>query len=330
MEQQNDGRNPPPAAARGGNRNTAPQYTEDEITYLLGNIAAILPVDGADWEAVKDAHGEFYGANDRATESIKRKFQQLYRVQKPTGDPTCPPNVRLAKQIRRQIIDKCEIDDADGDDAGVRVLDMEDLQDFNIDDEGIPPAAFPQPPRAIVQRARAVNNQPAPNNQPAASNQPRAPNNQPAANNQPRAPNNQPAANNQPRTPNGVLSPIPANISSIARSRKNLQGTSKKGDTDDIFELYKLKMLQREEDRDADREALKREREDKASRAEDELKRLRMEQDLRREEEERRYQREQEARREDNRAFRELMLMMMFGNANQHVNGDAQYINRNA
>ena len=162
MEQQNDGRNPPPAAARGGNRNSAPQYTEDEITYLLGNIAAILPVDGADWEAVKDAHGEFYGANDRTTESIKRKFQQLYRVQKPTGDPTCPPNVRLAKQIRRQIIDKCEIDDADGDDAGVRVLDMEDLQDFNIDEDGIPPAAFPQPPRAV-------------NNQPAASNQPRAP-----------------------------------------------------------------------------------------------------------------------------------------------------------
>ena len=171
MEQQNDGRNPPPQAARGGTRNSAPQYTEDEITFLLGNIAGVRRVDRADWEAVKDTHGEFYGANDITIEFIKCRFQQLYKAQKPTGDPTCPPNIRLAKH-RHQIIDKCEINNADGNDAGVRVLDMEDLQDFNIDDEGIPSAAFPQPPRAVVQHAHAVNNQPAPNNQP------RAPNNQ--------------------------------------------------------------------------------------------------------------------------------------------------------
>ena len=102
-----------------------------------------------------------------------------------------------------------------------------------------------------------------------------------------------------------------------------MQGTNKREGTDDIFELYKLKMLQREEDKDEEREALKREREDRANRAEEELKRVRMEQDLRREEEERRYQREQEARREDNRAFREMMLMMMFGNSNQGINRDA-------
>lgn len=40
----------------------APQHIEDEIANLLGNITVVLPVDGADWEAVKDAHGEFYGA----------------------------------------------------------------------------------------------------------------------------------------------------------------------------------------------------------------------------------------------------------------------------
>jgi hypothetical protein len=50
---------------------------------------------------------------------------------------------------------------------------------------------------------------------------------------------------------NGVLAPLPQNISSIAASRKRASSHSK---SDDILEVYKLKILQKDEEREAERE----------------------------------------------------------------------------
>ena len=36
-------------------------------------------------------------------ESLRRKFKALKNVMKPTGDPTCPPDVIRAKHIQRRI-----------------------------------------------------------------------------------------------------------------------------------------------------------------------------------------------------------------------------------
>jgi hypothetical protein len=40
---------------------------------------------------------------NRQDPSLRRKFTQQHKVQKPTGDPTCPAEVRYAKQIFRKI-----------------------------------------------------------------------------------------------------------------------------------------------------------------------------------------------------------------------------------
>lgn len=37
-------------------------------------------------------------------EYLNLKFNQLYNSKKPTGDPPCPPNVPLAKNIARDIL----------------------------------------------------------------------------------------------------------------------------------------------------------------------------------------------------------------------------------
>jgi hypothetical protein len=90
--------------------NNAAQYTSTEIQGLLQVIEEILPVHGEDWEEVSQAHAANFPDMLRTAESIKRKFQALYRVKKPTGDPFCPPEVRFAKRLRHLITTKCEID----------------------------------------------------------------------------------------------------------------------------------------------------------------------------------------------------------------------------
>ncbi len=93
--------------------NTA-HFTSTEVQGLLQVIEEILPVHGEKWEDVSQPHAENFPNSHRTSESLKRKFQQLYRVKKLTGDPFCPPEVRMAKRIRHLITTKCEIDDAEG------------------------------------------------------------------------------------------------------------------------------------------------------------------------------------------------------------------------
>ncbi len=116
---------------------------------------------------------------------------------------------------------------------------------------------------------------------------------------------------------NGVLAPLPQNISSIAASRKR---AALKNKSDDILEVYKLKMLQKDEEREAKRERYEREREDRAAemrmRREEEERRFRYEAEIRKAEAEARREEmkaEAESRHEEAKAFREMMLLMMFG-----------------
>ncbi len=61
---------------------------------------------------------------------------------------------------------------------------------------------------------------------------------------------------------NGVLAALPHNISGIAASRKRTESNSKR---DDILEVYKLKILQKDEKREAEHECYERDREERAA-----------------------------------------------------------------
>jgi hypothetical protein len=86
----------------------------------------------------------------------------------------------------------------------------------------------------------------------------------------------------------GVLAPLPQNISGITASRKRAASHSK---SDDILEVYKLKILQKDEEREAEHE-----REERAS-----------EMRMCREEEDRRFRHEVELRMAEAEARREEM-----------------------
>ncbi len=113
------------------------QYTSAEVHALLRLLEQMLPVDGEDWEEVARLHNLNFPNNGRDTAKLKRKFQQLYRVEMPTGDPMCPPDVRMAKRIREQIRDKAEINDGEGELILQDTSFQEDLeQPFGIVDDG--------------------------------------------------------------------------------------------------------------------------------------------------------------------------------------------------
>ncbi len=87
-----------------------------------------------------------------------------------------------------------------------------------------------------------------------------------------------------------------------------------------MIECYKLKFVQKEEENDALWLCWQQEKEDKAAAVEAEMKRMQMESELYREVEEIHYRREVEercakvrAKAEENQAFRDMMMMMMFG-----------------
>jgi hypothetical protein len=72
-------------------------------------IEAILPAHGKEWKEVAQIHAQNFPKMQQTSDSIKRKLQALYRSKKPTGDPFCPPEVRKAKQLWHDIVNKSKI-----------------------------------------------------------------------------------------------------------------------------------------------------------------------------------------------------------------------------
>ncbi len=87
------------------------QYTSAEVYALAEQM---LHVDAKDWEEVVRLHSLNFPTTGKDSANLKHKFQQLYRVEMPTSDPMCPPDVRMAKRMREQIWDKAEINNGEG------------------------------------------------------------------------------------------------------------------------------------------------------------------------------------------------------------------------
>ncbi len=71
-------------------------------------------MDSEDWEEVASVHNLNFPTNGRDLAKLKCKIQQMYQVKIPTGDPLCPPEIRMVKTVREKIQDKTEIDDGEG------------------------------------------------------------------------------------------------------------------------------------------------------------------------------------------------------------------------
>lgn len=63
-----------------------------------------LPAGGDDWNGIATTYNSFFGnGGRRSSDELRNKFKSLRNVKKPTDDPTCPPDVKIAMHIQKSI-----------------------------------------------------------------------------------------------------------------------------------------------------------------------------------------------------------------------------------
>jgi hypothetical protein len=269
------------ARGRGG----SPAYSETELLNLLSVIERIIPVSGEEWDQVEVHHNILYPV--RKAEGLRRKFQELYRKKKSTGDPDCPLSVKRAKLLRRAIIERCEVDDAEVKDVIQGHGDVELLPEFpgiqrlHEIDEDSGEEGVVDPPQAPAAQPVEVQPPPAEAARPAVALPPAVPSvRQPVA----QAEANAAAAMG--------VDPTRVTLSQLGGKRK-------KADEDPLLELYKLKMLESAAEREEERKRLRLDREDReADRLEERMLR----------------KNEMEIRRVEAESFKMMMMALLASN----------------
>jgi hypothetical protein len=96
-------------APAGGRKAGRGNYTREEMINFLNIMARILPIGGEEFDEVLQAHSLDFPGRD--VDSLRRKYGVLHRKPIPTGDPSMPPEVLLAKRVKYAIGDKATIGD---------------------------------------------------------------------------------------------------------------------------------------------------------------------------------------------------------------------------
>jgi hypothetical protein len=80
------------------------KFLLSKLNFLLDNIKNVMPIAGTEWDTMASIHNEEYPQHARTAESLHWKFQEVVQKTHPTGDPNCPPHVRRANLINRQLV----------------------------------------------------------------------------------------------------------------------------------------------------------------------------------------------------------------------------------
>ena len=113
---------------------------------LLQVIWAICQIGNDHWEIVVDLHSNSYADCGQTAESIKRKFSSLASTQPSSGNPTMPPVVATAKEIRELINAK----------AGINDLDVSDCFDEEEEDDDLLDVSWPPQQITVASEATVI------------------------------------------------------------------------------------------------------------------------------------------------------------------------------
>lgn len=87
----------------------SPNFSEADIEVLLQAVEDHEPIGNNEWARVASIFNTYAMLENRPQRditAIRGKFDRLANTKKPTGDPSCPPAVRRAKLIAREILGK--------------------------------------------------------------------------------------------------------------------------------------------------------------------------------------------------------------------------------
>jgi hypothetical protein len=121
-------------------------FRPDELRVVLELLEEHLPIGRDEKELVLSIHNRQFSQLRGTVESIRRKFAGLCRSRIPTGNPTCPPEMRTAKCIRFLMTQRADIGEVDA------VPDTE----LGVDDVGVGQDQEPSRPASSAAEAHAV------------------------------------------------------------------------------------------------------------------------------------------------------------------------------
>lgn len=122
-----------PKGAQGRGRN----YSAANTTYLLDLIEEVEPCGCDEWNEISLKYNANFGGRsgeNRSGDDLKNKFKALKNAKKPTGDPTCPPDVRRAKNIQKAIEGRMDVRELGSGDEKDNDLNDDDNTNDNNDD----------------------------------------------------------------------------------------------------------------------------------------------------------------------------------------------------
>jgi len=93
---------PPPRSRRGRSN-----YSTMDVSSLLDFVDEVQPLGANMWSLVEQKFNEWAKSVGRPTReegSLKSKFDKMANTKKSTGDPSCPPEIRRAKHVARDLL----------------------------------------------------------------------------------------------------------------------------------------------------------------------------------------------------------------------------------
>eukprot|EP00536_Pseudo-nitzschia_multiseries_P000441 jgi/Psemu1/1004/gm1.1004_g len=132
----------PPAKGR---KSGASNYSRAKLLQVLNTIKELLPISPNEWDAVALIHKDKFSETDRNAQNLCRKYTNLHRRQIPTGNPNCPEEVKLAKKIKKLIVDRAHVvgyrnsnRNGEDDDLDISDVNIPPLSKVNIPPIGVP------------------------------------------------------------------------------------------------------------------------------------------------------------------------------------------------
>jgi len=105
----------PPAPAAGGTTRPSNNangrsmaFRVPELLSLANIMEDVLPIGNAAWQRVEAEYNTLFPDRFRSLDSLRRKFNWMKDSKIPTGDPSMPYHIRVAKRAHYKIVDRSE------------------------------------------------------------------------------------------------------------------------------------------------------------------------------------------------------------------------------
>ena len=143
----------------------AANYKDEDLDALMDVAEVVIPVGKRGWNMVAVDFAEWVketGRPERSADSLEKKFKQVVRMEKPTGQADCPPWLDRAHAIYSLMDEKVTTRNVDDDDIADEPLELSSSDEL---EEELTMELLTRKPRGRLPQSRSRRNPPLPPSQ---------------------------------------------------------------------------------------------------------------------------------------------------------------------